>query len=251
MAARNLGRTLVIVGILAIMASIVWWEASYDATLRALGRNLKISHPLSCLLFSSAECIQAKATALLGKWPGYNPLAIWLSLAIVVAGLVVIYRSAPVGPAPVTPAGEPKLLFAKLEPFYAWARDLSWPIVRLVVGGLLWGGGIRKLTEGTFAGFAANSMARRGIDPSIAYYVYFNETIGAALMMLGLFTRFVAALLAIELAIVTYVVLPNGFVVSNPGGGWAYPFMLGALCFAIALRGGGPYSLDRVLRKEL
>jgi putative oxidoreductase len=251
MAARNLGRTLVIVGILAIMASIAWWEASYDAALRALGRNLKISHPLSCLLFSSAECSQAKATAIFGTWPAYSPLPLWLSLAVVLAGLVVIYRSAPLGPAPVTPPGEPSLLFAKLEPFYAWVRELSWPIVRFVTGGALLAGGIRKLMEGTFAGFAANSMARRGIDPSIAYYVYFNEIIGAALLMLGLFTRFVAALLAVELAVVTYVVLPNGFAANSPGGGWVYPFMLGALCFAIALRGGGPYSLDRVLRKEL
>ena len=142
-------------------------------------------------------------------------------------------------------------MFAKLEPFYAWVRDLSWPIVRLVVGGTILVGGIRKLMEGTFAGFAANSMARRGIDPSIAYYVYFNETIGAICMMFGLFTRFVAALLAIEFAIVTYVVLPNGYAVINPGGGWAYTFMLGVLFFAIALRGGGPYSLDRALGREL
>jgi putative oxidoreductase len=251
MAARNLGRTLVIIGIIGIMASIVWWEASYDAAMRALGRNMKISHPLACLLLTSVQCTQAKANAILGTWPAYNPLALWLSFAVVLAGLVVIYRTAPVGPAPITPAGEPRLLFAKLEPFYAWGRDLSWPIVRVVVGGALWAGGIRKLMEGTFAGFAANSMARRGIDPTIAYYVYFNETIGAAMMMLGLFTRFVAALLAIELAVVTYVVLPNGFVVINPGGGWSYPFILGALCFAIALRGGGPYSLDRALGREL
>jgi putative oxidoreductase len=248
---RNLGRTLVIVGIIGVMASIVWWEASYDAAIRALGRNLQFSHPLGCLLFTSDACAQAKAAAIFETWPAYSPVLLWLSLAIIAAGLVVIYRSEPIGPAPITPAGEPRLLFAKLEPFYAWARDLSWPIVRFVTGGALLVGGIRKLLEGTLAGFAANSMARRGIDPSIAYYVYFNETIGAALMMLGLFTRFVAALLAIELAIVTYVVLPNGFSANSPGGGWVYPFMLGALCFAIALRGGGPYSLDRALGREL
>ncbi len=38
---------------------------------------------------------------------------------------------------------------------------------------------------------------------------------------------------------------------TNPGGGWAYPFLVGVLCFAIALRGGGPYSLDRKLGREL
>jgi len=248
---RNLGRTLVIVGILGIAGSIVWWEASYDAAIRTFGRNLQITHPLGCLLFTTAQCAQAKATAILGTWPAYNPLALWVSLAVVAAGLVVVYRSPPVGPPPVTPPGEPKLFFAKLEPFHAWVRDISWPIVRLIVGGTILGHGIRKLTEGTFAAFAANSMARRGIDPAVAYYVYFNETIGATCIILGLFTRFVAALLAIEFAIVTYVVLPNGYAVTNPAGGWSYPFIMGALCFAIALRGGGPYSLDRALGREL
>jgi len=28
-------------------------------------------------------------------------------------------------------------------------------------------------------------------------------------------------------------------------------FVWGMMCFAIALRGGGPYSLDRLFRKEL
>ena len=251
MKTRNLGRTLVILGILGLVGSIVWWEASYDAALRTMGRNIQFSHPLGCLLFPTAACAQAKATAIFTTWPAYNPLALWLSLVVIAVGLAVIYRSPPLAAAPVTPPGEPRLFFAKLEPFYAWVRDLSWPIVRIAVGGIVLVAGIRKLTTGTFAGFAAGSMARRGIDPSVAYLIYFNETIGAFLLMCGLFTRFVAASLAIEFAIITYVVLPNGYGATNPGGGWAYILMMGALFFAIALRGGGPYSLDRTLGREL
>jgi putative oxidoreductase len=43
----------------------------------------------------------------------------------------------------------------------------------------------------------------------------------------------------------------NGFAFSSPGGGWEFPFLWGLFMFAIALRGGGPYSLDRKIGKEL
>jgi putative oxidoreductase len=248
---RRLGHVLVIAGLIAVVASVVWWEASYDAAMRALGRNLKISHPMDCLLLFTGPCAQDKAAVLSGMWPAYNPAALWLSFALVIAGLVVVYRSAPLGPYPVTPPGEPRLFIGKLEPFYAWVRDLGWPIVRIAVGGDILTHGVRKLLEGTIAAFAVSSMERRGIHFSIAYLIYFNETVAAVLLAFGLFTRFIAAVLAIEFAVVTYTVFPNGYVISNPGGGWGYPLLMGVLCFAIALRGGGPYSLDRALGREL
>ena len=248
---RRLGHALVIAGLIAVLLSIVWWEASYDATFRALGRNLKISHPMDCLLLFTGPCAQAKAAVISGTWPAYNPAALWLSFLVLLAGLVVVYRSPPPGPYPVTPPGEPKLLIGRLEPFYAWVRDLGWPLVRVAVGGTLLTHGVRKVMEGTIAAFAVSSMERRGIHFNVAYLVWFNETIGAVLIALGLFTRFIAAAVAIEFAVITYTVFPNGYVISNSGGGWGYPLLVGALCLAIALRGGGPYSLDRALGREL
>ncbi len=44
--------------------------------------------------------------------------------------------------------------------------------------------------------------------------------------------------------------MPHGFC-SAPGGGDEFPLMWGLIMFAIALRGGGPYSLDRKIGKEL
>src|SRR5215211_4910849 len=142
---RRLGHALIIVGLIAVIASVVWWEASYDAAIRTLGRNLKISHPMDCLILFTAQCAQAKAAVLSGAWPAYNPAALWLSLAVLLAGIVVVYRSAPLGPYPVTPPGEPKLFIRRLEPFYAWVRDLGWPLVRLAVGADILTHGVRKL----------------------------------------------------------------------------------------------------------
>jgi putative oxidoreductase len=43
--------------------------------------------------------------------------------------------------------------------------------------------------------------------------------------------------------------MPQGFGWGNRG--YEYPLFWGLIMFAIALRGGGPYSLDRRIGKEL
>ena len=111
---------------------------------------------------------------------------------------------------------------------------------------------LEALSQGVVA--FAGGLAHRGIEPSLlfAYVIFFNETIGAVCLMLGLFTRVIAAIIAVEFAVITFVAhFPNGFGFSSPGGGWEYPLMWGLIIFAISLRGGGPYSLDRVLGKEV
>jgi putative oxidoreductase len=148
---------------------------------------------------------------------------------------------------------EPQLVFPALAPFYAWVCDLSYPLMRLTVGGILLVHGIVKVTGPGVFTFAAG-LARRGIEPSVplAYLIFFNETVGAVCLILGLFTRPIAAIIAIEFAVITFVAhFRNGFGFTSPGGGWEYPFMWGLIIFAIALRGGGPYSLDRKLGKEI
>ncbi|HKA79948.1 MAG TPA: DoxX family protein [Xanthobacteraceae bacterium] len=161
-------------------------------------------------------------------------------------------------PSYVTPA-EPRPIIPALASLYSRSRDLSWLVVRLTAGGMLLVHGIQKVMPmaekgfaATIEAFAAGSMARRGIEPALpaAYAVFFIETIGAVLIMLGLFTRFVAAAAAIQFAVITFVAhWPQGFVWSR--GGWEYPLFWGLILFAIALRGGGPYSLDRKLGWEL
>jgi putative oxidoreductase len=156
-------------------------------------------------------------------------------------------------------AVEPRPIIPSLAGFYVHSRDLSWLIIRLTAGGMLLVHGIMKVMPmaekgfaATIEAFAAGSMARRGIEPAIvaAYIVFFLETIGAVMIMLGLFTRFIAAAAAIQFAIITFVAhWPAGFTWSR--GGWEYPLFWGLIMFAIALRGGGPYSIDRKLGWEL
>ena len=152
------------------------------------------------------------------------------------------------------PSGEPALLIPALAPFYDQARDFSWLLLRVIVGGALLKHGIDKLMGPGIATYAANVFAKRGIEHALplAYFIYFLETVGASCVILGLFTRFFAAAIAIEMAVITFVVFfPHGYNATSPGGGWEFLFMWGALFFVIALRGGGPWSLDRAIGKEL
>jgi|SRR6185312_9854988 len=141
---------------------------------------------------------------------------------------------------------EPKLLFPGLAGFYAAVSDLQYPLIRITVGVCLFTHGWGKLHSGL--GHLAASMAKSGFVPGGAFAVaaIFLETVGAAGVALGLFTRFFAAAIAIEMALITFVVqMPRGF------GRMELAFLYGLFFFAIALRGGGPYSLDRVIGKEL
>jgi putative oxidoreductase len=152
------------------------------------------------------------------------------------------------------PSGEPKLIIPALAPLYGQTRDLSWLIIRLAAGGDLLVHGIVKLMGPGVAAFATGSLARRGIEPALAmaYIVFFLETVGAVMIITGLLTRVMAAIIAVEFAIITFVAhYPNGYAFARPGGGWEFPFMWGILFFAIALRGGGPYSLDRKIGWEI
>jgi putative oxidoreductase len=151
-------------------------------------------------------------------------------------------------------SAEPRLVLPFLTQFYVWAREISWLIIRLTVGGTLFIHGWNKLMGPGVAAFASGSLARRGIEPALplAYVIFFNETIGAICLMLGLFTRVVAASIAIEFALITFVAhFKNGYGWTSQGGGWEFPLLWGLIVFAIALRGGGPYSLDRKLGWEI
>ena len=66
----------------------------------------------------------------------------------------------------------------------------------------------------------------------------------------SIYARFIAAAAAVQFAVITFVAhWPQGFTWSR--GGWEYPLFWGLILFAIALRGGGPYSVDRKLGWEL
>jgi len=151
-------------------------------------------------------------------------------------------------------AKEATPIVSRLAPVYDRTRDLAWLLVRLTAGGFLLVHGLQKVFGSTVAGFAAGSLARRGIEPALplAYLVFFMETVGALAIMAGLFTRLFAAMAIVHfIVIITFAQWATGFPWNRPGGGWEYPAFWALIFVAILLRGGGPCSLDRRLGREL
>ncbi len=146
---------------------------------------------------------------------------------------------------------EAKLIFPGLAEFYANWREIAYALVRVVTGYILFMHGWGKVTGAGLAG-VSGYMAKQGLEPGavFAFFAIFLETAGAAGVAIGLFTRFFAAALAIEMAIAFFAVhLSHGFAAGK--GGFEYVLLLGIVLFAIAIRGGGPYSVDRMIGKEL
>ena len=145
--------------------------------------------------------------------------------------------------------GETRLLFPGLRGFYNWVEPLTWPLIRLTVGLMLIPHGWPKLQMGIEA-TAKMALVKRGIAPAepLAIVLITLETLGGLCIALGLFTRFFAAAVTIEMCVIVYHHLPK-FGWTAPG--YEYPLMWGLIMLAVALRGGGPYSLDRKIGKEL
>ena len=147
---------------------------------------------------------------------------------------------------------DPRPLIPALAPLYAHTADLSWLIVRATAGLMLLPHGIPKVFTQGVAAFAAAGLARRGIEPALplAYVVAFLETVGGAVHR----ARPVHALLrgrgrdrdgGDRLGRTSRRVSAGPTAATNIALFW------GLIMLAIALRGGGPYSLDRRIGKEL
>jgi len=80
------------------------------------------------------------------------------------------------------------------------------------------------------------------------YFVYVAgilETFGGGLLLLGLFTRVAALLLALEMSVAIWKVHSlNGYFAVHE---YEFPLALAANCFALATIGAGALSLDQVL----
>jgi putative oxidoreductase len=85
-------------------------------------------------------------------------------------------------------------------------------------------------------------FAQHGIP---GYFVYISgvlELFGGGLMLVGLFTRGAAFLLAVEMVLLMWKVsTPHSYLAVNE---YAYPLVLAVGCLALATTGAGPVSLD-------
>ncbi|WP_345797478.1 DoxX family protein [Castellaniella sp. MT123] len=122
-------------------------------------------------------------------------------------------------------------------------------LLRLAIGVMFLAHGLTKLFVFTPAG-TAQFFSSVGFPGFLAYPVMAFEIIGGALLILGVLSRWIAALAAIELFVASTVHWGNGWQFAAPnGGGWEYPVFLAVAAAALALLGDGAYAIKSSSRK--
>lgn len=87
-------------------------------------------------------------------------------------------------------------------------------------------------------------LAGQGLPGALALPLILAETLGGLLILLGWHGRWVSlALLPILLGALA-IHAGNGWVFSNPNGGWEYPLFLAAMSLVHTLLGDGPLALQ-------
>jgi putative oxidoreductase len=124
-----------------------------------------------------------------------------------------------------------------------WASLQSYalPLLRAGLGVILIAHGCQKLF-GMFGGM--------GLNPGMFWgtLVGCTETIGGALLVIGLFTRPAALSIVIFMIFSIHFTSAKGFFWS--AGGMEYSIVLLVVALVFMIRGGGDYSVDQKLGKE-
>ncbi len=147
----------------------------------------------------------------------------------------------------------PRPYIPALAGLYEALSGWSWPLVRAVTGLWMMPHGAQKLF-GWWGGDIAQTagfFSQIGLEPALplAYLVGATEFFGGLLLVLGLWTRPVAAATTILMLVAAFKVhLANGLFWSN--GGYEYPLMWACLALAIVFRGAGRASLDARIGRE-
>jgi putative oxidoreductase len=144
-----------------------------------------------------------------------------------------------------------RLIFPGLAKLYQPFSPYSYAFMRFSTGAVLVPHGVQKFMFASADAYAKN-IASHGIPMplSLAYLTFFTELVGATCLAVGLFTRVAAAAILIEMTvIITVFNWEYGYFWTNRGIEYALLWWL--LCFAIFFRGGGKYSLDHLIGKEI
>ena len=117
-------------------------------------------------------------------------------------------------------------------------------LLRASLGILFLAHGALKLFVFTPAG-TVEFFAQLGLPPAVAYLTMLAELGGGTLLLVGLMTRWVALVLVpFVLGTIIFAHGANGWLFSNPGGGWEFPAFWTVTLMVQALLGDGAFALS-------
>lgn len=117
-------------------------------------------------------------------------------------------------------------------------------VLRLSLGTMWITHALLKLLVFTVPGFE-QFLAGLGMPTFIAWPTVIAELLGGALILLGVHGRVVSLALLPVLAGALFAHAGNGWVFSNPNGGWEYPLFLMAMSVVHFLLGDGAAAVIR------
>lgn len=151
-------------------------------------------------------------------------------------------------------AANTRLYIPALGPIYEKLAPCALVILRVGLGLILIPHGAQKLF-GWFGGMGYEKFVALfntlGYKPGVVWVtlVALTEFIGGILLVLGLFTRLAALALVIFMIVAVHFTSGKGFFWTQ--GGLEYSLLILFVGLVFLIRGGGEYSLDRKLGREL
>ncbi|HEX2604709.1 MAG TPA: DoxX family protein [Oxalicibacterium sp.] len=128
------------------------------------------------------------------------------------------------------------------------ADDFGKLLLRVVLGGLILLHGVSKIVAGP--GFVIQTATSAGLPAAIGYLVYLGEVVAPVLLIVGIWARLAALVIAGNMVFAVYLVHMKQLFTLNDQGGWALELQgmffitavslifLGAGRFSIGGRGG-------------
>ena len=117
-------------------------------------------------------------------------------------------------------------------------------ILRVSLGIMLLSHGLLKVLVFTIPG-TVGFFASIGLPASVAYLTIFGELAAGIALILGTYTRLVALLALPILLGATWAHSGNGWLFSNPNGGWEFPLYLSVNSLALIFLGNGTLALKK------
>ena len=137
---------------------------------------------------------------------------------------------------------------------YAAFDPIALPLLRLVTGLILVPHGCQKLF-GWFGGAGFEKFTgffdKMGWHPAAFWValVALTEIVGGLLLAFGFLTRFAAAAILIFMINAVWATSAKGFFWTQ--GGMEYSLLIGVVALVFLIKGGGRFSVDHALGKEL
>jgi putative oxidoreductase len=125
-------------------------------------------------------------------------------------------------------------------------QDIAKLLLRLTLGLLILLHGISKIRGGP--GFILDIVDKAGLPEPFGYLVYVGEVLAPLLVIIGLWTRAAALVIAINMVVAVLLVHTGDLLKLAPTGGWALELqgLYLLVPIVIALLGAGRYSVGGI-----